>query len=211
MKSHLNALIILAGFLSAGVSAATPNFYAGFHNLPTSVSVYHYKVPDRMLVAQVLAALNKAMQEGKAREAKAKQETEHGTASATANVFVLPQLYLFDRKGQEIFTHTAASKDLNGLLDHAFSSPVPLRSGKPLGSWLNTLVPDGKSSATGPRTTGRFTLLEYWAPWCGYCFVERDQLLAYFRKHSDLHINWITVDADMAKALGAKVSHNTSS
>lgn len=208
MKRHLNALIILAGFLSAGVSAATPNFYAGFHNLPISVSVYHYKVPDRILLAQVVAAMKKAMQEGKAREAKAKQEAQHGTASATANVFVLPQLYLFDKKGHEIFTRTGSSNDLNVLLDHAFSSPVPLRNGKPLSSWLGILVPDGNPPATGPRTTGRFTLLEYWAPWCEYCFVERDQLLVYFRKHSDLRVNWITVDADVSKAAGFKVLHN---
>ena len=212
MKFHLlMALIVLAGFLLSGASAATPDFYAGFHNLPTSVSVYHYKVPDRILLAQVVAAMKKAMQEGKAREAKAREQAAHGTASATVSVFVLPQLYLFDKNGQEIFAHTAATNDLDDLLDHAFSSPVPLRNSKPLGSWLGTLVPAGESPATEPGTTGTFTLFEYWVPWCTYCFVERDQLLTYFRKHSDLRINWITVDADVSKAMGFNVSHNTPS
>ncbi len=203
MKFHLlMALIVLAGFLLSGASAATPDFYAGFHNLPTSVSVYHYKVPDRILLAQVVAAMKKAMQEGKAREAKAREQAAHGTASATVSVFVLPQLYLFDKNGQEIFARTAASNNLGSLLDHAFSFPVPFRNSKSLSARLGVLAPDGKSPTIGPSAAGRFTLLEYWAPWCEYCFVERDQLLAYFRKHKDLRVNWITVNADISKVTG---------
>lgn len=199
MKSHLKTLIILAGFLSGGVMAAAPNFYAGFRNLPASVSLYHYKVPDRILAAQVLASLKKAMKKGMAKKTKAMQATGHGSVSASVNIFVLPQLFIFDRKGREIFARTAASNDLNSLLNRVFSSPVPLRGGKPLGSRLSTLMPVGKSSAIAPRESGKFTVLEYWAPWCTYCFAERDQLLAYFRKHSDLPVNWITVNADITK------------
>lgn len=210
MKSLLSALLILTGISSFGILAATPNFYAGFHNLPTSVSVYHYKVPDKVLEAQILAALGKVTQEKEAQEAKAKKQGKHGTVSVSTTFFVLPQLYLFDKKGQEVFARTAESNDLDDLLDHAFSSKIPLQDGKPLSTRLGVLVPDGKSPAVKARMTGRFTVLEYWAPWCEYCFVERDQLSAYFRKHDGLRVNWITVDADVSKVGGVQMSPNTS-
>ncbi|MGH8378234.1 MAG: TlpA family protein disulfide reductase [Gammaproteobacteria bacterium] len=201
MKFHSITLITLAGLVSGAVAAATPDFYSGFHNLPTSVRVYHYKVPDKILESLMLAAMQKAMQEGNSKEVQAKKEGKHGAVSSNVNVFVLPQLYLFDRNGQEIFARTAASNDLDALLDHAFSSPVPLRTGKPLRSWLSTLAPEGKSPAAKPQLTGTFTVLEYWAPWCEYCFVERDQLVNYFKKHSAVRVNWITVDADFSKVV----------
>ncbi|HKU18358.1 MAG TPA: hypothetical protein VJP80_03715 [Candidatus Saccharimonadales bacterium] len=211
MKFRLNVLLILAGSFTCGVLAATPNFYAGFHDLPRSVRVYHYKIPDRVLEAQVLAAMGRVIQEKGVEEARAKQHAEHGTVSVSTTFLVLPQLYLFDEKGQEILARTAESNDLDKLLDHAFSSSIPIRSGKLLSARLDILVPDGKFPAVKPGMTSKFTVLEYWAPWCEYCFVERDQLLAYFRKHSNLNVNWITADADVSKVGGVKMSPNTSS
>lgn len=202
MRYLLKTSIILVGLLSIAVAAATPDFYAGFHNLPKSVSVYHYKVLDKVLEAQVLAAMQKAVQQGETKAAKAMEAKGHGTVTSTASVFVLPQLYVFDKKGQEIFARTAASNDLTTQLDHAFSSAVPLRTGRLLRTWLDTLEPDGNYITAKPQTTGKFTVLEYWAPWCVYCFVERDQLLKYFRKRSDLRVNWITVNADITKITG---------
>lgn len=191
MKTCINVLCILVAFLSTAVLAAAPDFYAGFKNLPPSINLYHYKVPDAILRAQFEANMKKTMQEYK-----------HSGKTATTAFFVLPQLYVFDRKGREILARTAASNDLDKLLNHAFSTSVPIRNGKPLGSWLKELVPDGKPPATVPATTGTFTVLEYWAPWCAYCFEERDQLLAYFKRHRNIAVNWITVNADIAKAVG---------
>lgn len=204
MKSRLNVLIILCGLLAGSISAATPDFYAGFRHLPATVSLYHYKVPEKVLMAQVQAAMQKVMQEGATKVTQANKSGNHGTVSVTTSVFVLPQLYLFDNRGREIFARTAVSNDLAVQLDHAFSSPVPLRNAKQLRAWLEPLVPDGNFPIYKPQSAEKFTVLEYWAPWCEYCFVERDQLVAYFDKHKDLHVTWITVDADVTQVAGTQ-------
>lgn len=196
MRLLPNLLIVLCGLLASSVSAATPDFYAGFHNLPVSVTLYHYKVPDKVLEAQMQTAMQKASQEAQREKTNATKENKHGSVTVNVPIFVLPQLYIFDKTGREILARTAESNNLDAMLDHALAVPVPLPEGKPLRVWLDTLVPDKRFPVTEPRKTGKFTVLEYWASWCEYCFVERDQLLAYFRKHPDLRINWITADAD---------------
>lgn len=206
MKLLLTLLIVLCGLLASSVSAATPDFYAGFHNLPTSVTLYHYKVPDKVLEAQMQAAMQKASQEAQREKAKTAKQNRHGSVTVNVPIFVLPQLYIFDKTGREILARTAESNNLDAMLDHAFASPVPLPEGKPLRVWLDALIPDKKIPVTEPCKTGKFTVLEYWASWCEYCFVERDQLLAYFRKHPDLQINWITADADFTSAAGTNPS-----
>lgn len=206
MQPLLQSTIILIGLSCGVVLAATPNFYDGFHGLPISVSLYHYKVPNKILQAQLLTEMQKSIQEASTKEAKAMKEGKHGTVSAT--VFVLPQLYVFDKAGNEIFSRTAESSDLDAQLDRVFSSPAPLQNGKPLHTWLGSLIPDEKSPIIEPDITGKFTVLEYWAPWCSYCFVERDQLLMYFKKRPNLHVNWITVDADITKITGTNPPSN---
>lgn len=202
MKLLLNLLIVLCGLLASSVSAATPNFYAGFHNLPATVSMYHYRVPDKVLEAQMQTAMQKASQEAQREKANVAKQNRHGSVTVNIPIFVLPQLYIFNKAGREILARTAESNNLDAMLDHAFASPVPLPEGKPLRIWLDALVSNKKFSITEQRKAGKFTVLEYWASWCEYCFVERDQLLAYFRKHPDLKIDWITADADFTSAAG---------
>ena len=202
VKLLLNMSIVLCGLLASSVSAATPDFYAGFRNLPSTVSMYHYKVPDKVLEIQMQTAMQKASQEAQREKANVSKQNRHGSVTVNVPIFVLPQLYIFDKTGREILARTAESNDLDVMLDHAFASPVPLPEGKPLRVWLDALVSDKKFPIAEPRKTGKFTVLEYWASWCEYCFVERDQLLAYFRKHPDLQINWITADADFTSVAG---------
>ncbi|MGH9583895.1 MAG: TlpA family protein disulfide reductase [Bryobacteraceae bacterium] len=199
MKFIIVSLIVLAGVFSAPTFAAQPDFYAGFRDVPASVTVFHYKVPAATLRAEFMAGMDKAMQQAK---------TEHKTV--TEPFFVLPQMYVFDKDGHEIFARAGETKDLISRLDHAFTALPRIHGGDTLKQRFANLVPDGKPSAIAPVLTGKSTLLEYWAPWCEYCFVERDQLLTYFRKHRQLAVNWITVDADMAKATGLPVSTNSS-
>lgn len=195
MNIYIKLLCNLALLVSTAVSAATPDFYAGFHNLPPSVNLYHYKVPDAILRAEYEASMNKT-----------KQEAKKTKKSVTTTFIVLPQLYVFNKEGREILVRTETSNDLEKLLNHALVTSAPVRNGKPLGSWLKELVPDGKPPAVPPARMGKLTLLEYWAPWCTFCFAERDQLLAYFKRHKNIAVNWITVNADIAKAAGFKVS-----
>ncbi|MDN5865088.1 MAG: thioredoxin family protein [Gammaproteobacteria bacterium] len=202
MKSHWIVLIAMLGVLSGyRASATAPNFYAGFRNVPASVKLYHYKVPDKALRAKFAAAKKKAM-----------EAVKHGNggASGSFTFMVLPKLYLFDQKGREIYASSGTPKDLVAALNHAFVSPTPDPGAKSLEARLDGLVPVGKSSALAPGATNKFTLLQYWAPWCTYCFTERDELLAYFRDHKNLRIDWITIDADIAKAAGFKVPPHSS-
>jgi len=88
------------------------------------------------------------------------------------------------------------------MLDHAFVSPVPLPEGRPCVFGLTPWFLKRNFLPLSHSKTGKFAVLEYWASWCEYCFVERDQLLAYFRKHPDLKINWITADANFTSVAG---------
>lgn len=192
MRPHIRAFISLTWILSASVFAASPDFYSGFRNLPANVVLYHYKVPDTVLRAQLAAMMGKAKQQ------------QSGKFVAT---FVLPQFYVYDKSGHEILGHTGDAKDLNKLLDHVFASFGSTLKGQTIAARFDPLVPDGTQRAPRPKLTGKFTVLEYWAPWCVYCFTERDQLLAYFRTHSDVAVNWITVNSDISRVTKVTFSH----
>ncbi len=196
MKLSVYILSLAAACLPAVGFGATPDFYAGFDTLPPSVFVYHYKLSQSVMQAQLAAAMQKAMNEGLAEKKQAEAQGKHATVTAVANLFVLPQLYIYDPQGQEIVSHTGVQKNLNAVLDQAFyHHPKAVPGNNPLGALLDGAVPV-HSSDTAPYEPDRYTLVEYWATWCESCFVERDTLMAYVRKHPHLHLDWITVDAD---------------
>ncbi len=158
----LLGLVALIGLLSFNTYAATPDFNAGFKNLPSLVHLYRYQ----------------------------------GKPKSIFGIFIaLPRLYVFDNKGHEILEQSGAHDNLKKTLDKTFSERTPIKDSKPLGKWMNklALMPDTQAYKPGDA---QFTILEYWASWCEYCFQERDQLLAYFRQHPTMAVNWITVDAD---------------
>jgi len=91
MNTYISLFCGLTLFISITGSAATPDFYAGFRDLPPTIDLYHYKVPDAILRAEFEASMKKSMQEAK--------NEKSGVNTA---FFVLPQLYVFDREGHEI-------------------------------------------------------------------------------------------------------------
>ncbi|MGH8127885.1 MAG: TlpA family protein disulfide reductase [Gammaproteobacteria bacterium] len=119
-----------------------------------------------------------------------------GKAKRTMWFFTaLPQLYIFNTDGREILSLKGGHDNLAKTLNRAFSKPVPIKGHKPLAQWMRKLTAI-QSQAAPLSSSAQFTVLEYWATWCHYCYEERDQLSAYFRAHPDLTINWITVDTD---------------
>lgn len=192
MRPHIQVFIFLTWILSVSVFAASPDFYSGFRNLPANVTLYHYKVPDTVLRAQLAEMMEKAKQQNS------------GKFVAT---FVLPQFYVFDKGGHEILAQTGESKNLDKLLNQAFATRGTKLNGSTITARFEKLVPDGKQRGPNPRLIGKFTVLEYWASWCVYCFTERDQLLTYFRRHSNVVINWVTVNSDISRVTKVTFSH----
>ena len=111
----------------------------------------------------------------------------------------LPQLYVFNAQGHQIYGHTGDDDHLAKALDKVFSSGAPAGDGKALDAWTRKLTPLVGTQTVPTKSSAQFTIIEYWASWCRYCFVERDQLLAYFREHPNLRVNWILADADKHK------------
>jgi thiol-disulfide isomerase/thioredoxin len=205
------AVILCGACLISVASAKSPDFYSGFHDVPALVNVYHYKVPKKMLKARLEKVEKRARRKSERRIIKTSNSDAVSTFTTvrTSTLLELPKLYLFDKKGRQIFAKTGDVKNLGRTLDRAFSTSEPMQDGKRINARLDALVPDGSASQPAPTMTGRFTVLEYWAPWCTYCFTERDNLLAYFRKHPKLRVNWITVDDDITKVTNAKFSHKS--
>ncbi len=162
-RTILVGLVTLIGVLGLHAYAATPDFDAGFQNLPPSVHLYRYKGEPKRTLGFIMA---------------------------------LPQLYVFDTDGLELLAHTGTYDHFAKTLDQTFSGATPIKGGRPLSKWLSKLTPIANVRSLPLSTHAQFTILEFWASWCEYCFVERDQLLSYFRKHPDLTIKWIIVDAD---------------
>lgn len=110
-------------------------------------------------------------------------------------ITALPQLYVFNESGQELLEHTGGYDNPARAFSRVFLHPI-VAGNHTLTQQMHSIVPVDTRSGTALASRVQFTVVEYWAPWCEYCFEERDQLLMFFRAHPTISVNWITVDAD---------------
>jgi thiol-disulfide isomerase/thioredoxin len=114
--------------------------------------------------------------------------------------YVLPHLYIFDASGTAIYHKVGYDRKLWLAIDdaiksgHSQSVPEPF----PLSTFLDWVdfVAGSDDLQKLQSEQGVMTFVEFWAPCCEACRLERHAVASYLRDHPELKVRWLNVDAD---------------
>jgi hypothetical protein len=114
--------------------------------------------------------------------------------------YALPHLYIFDGSGTAIYHKVGFDRHLGKELDQAMKDgqsptvPQPF----PLSTFLGWVDFDAGSDTLQKLQSeqGVITFVEFWAPWCEACTMERRAIGSYLSGHPELKVRWLNVSAD---------------
>lgn len=161
------------------------------------------RITTRALLISALLAASGALADGDSGQseyhAKLKDQVLYVMLSQP-QAYVLPHLYIFDASGTAIYHKVGYDKQLGRLLDRALkdghSSTVP--EPFPLSTFLGWVDFDAGSDDLQKLQAeqGVTTFVEFWAPWCEACRLERHAVASYLSDHPGLKVRWLNVSAD---------------
>ena len=197
MKRVGSAMLLAAAMCTISACAAkSPDFLAAYAKLPVTVRVVHLSIPSRYWSAQFAPLMAKVQKEEAALKAhKGKSVPKEISVNMNLN-FELPQLYVYNAQGHQIFADTGYENGMHAF-EQALTSDKPDLKAETLAARLQGIDLAMALPTLPPVSAHGYTLLEYWAPWCSSCFMERDALLRYVRAHPQMAVRWITVNANV--------------
>ena len=189
-------LLAVVMCMASSCAAESPDFLAAYAKLPAAVKVVHLSIPSRYWSAQFAALMAEAQkEEGTLKASKGKSAPKEISVNMNLN-FDLPQLYVYDAQGHQVFADTGYENGMRAF-EQALTNAKPDLKAETIRVRLQGIDLATSLPALPPVSVHGYTLLEYWAPWCSACFMERDALLRYVRAHPQMVVRWITVDANM--------------
>ena len=110
--------------------------------------------------------------------------------------FQLPQLRIYDAKGQRVLNLTGYGSSFSRMLAGVLEGQGQPQSFALLASELDRLrTADHKPLARLPKAD--FTIVEYWAEWCLPCHAQARDMAAVLTEHPKVRVNLLHADADL--------------
>jgi thiol-disulfide isomerase/thioredoxin len=123
----------------------------------------------------------------------AKVEVPRGSHSVN---FQLPQLRMYDAKGQRVLNLTGYSGAFSRMLASVLEGQGEPQASAILASELDRVrTPDHKPLDRLPKAD--FTIVEYWADWCAPCHAQARDMATVLTEHPKIRVNLLHVDADL--------------
>jgi thiol-disulfide isomerase/thioredoxin len=125
----------------------------------------------------------------------AKVEVPKGSNSVH---FQLPQLRIYDAKGQRVLNLTGYGSSFSGMLTSVLEGKGQPQASLLLARELDRLrTVDRKPLGALPKAD--FTIVEYWADWCLPCHAQARDMAAVLTEYPKVRVNLLHVDADLNK------------
>lgn len=123
----------------------------------------------------------------------AKLEVPKGGGSIN---FQLPQLRIYDAKGQRVLNVTGYSGAFSAMLASVLEGKGQPQASAVVASELSRLgTADRKPLKPMPKAD--FTIVEYWADWCAPCHAQARDMARVLTEHPNVRVNLLHVDADL--------------
>jgi len=124
----------------------------------------------------------------------AKVEVPKGSSSIN---FQLPQLRMYDAKGQRVLNVTGYSSAFAGILSGVLEGRGESQAFATLAAELGRVVRSADHKPLAPLPKADFTIVEYWAEWCAPCHAQARDMAAVLGGHPKTRVNLLHVDADL--------------
>jgi len=123
----------------------------------------------------------------------AKVEVPKGSQSIN---FQLPQLRMYDAKGQRVLNVTGYSGAFPRILASVLEGQGEPQAFARLAAELDR-VRTSEHKPLGQLPKADFTIVEYWAEWCAPCHAQARDMAAVLGEHPKSRVNLLHVDADL--------------
>lgn len=117
--------------------------------------------------------------------------------------FELPEIEVFNSKGNLIFYKKSLSKSFREELEVAIKSSI--EGHQAISQSLEGLTDQSNHPFNLAGRTFDIAIVEYWAEWCVPCREQQKIIESYIRQNNKINILWLKVEKDPTKIEGIEI------